>query len=132
MVRLVAALLVACRGAEPSLADGGAASAASSTPPSASSPATSASAGAHDFAGTYDSTEGRATITQKGFDVTIRYKTGHADCDAAGPTLTCTWHEGTDYGAARLSRVAGGKLVGTWGVGKSSTSGGEWVFVPTR
>jgi len=82
------------------------------------------------FSGKYDSTEGPATITQKGFDVKIDYQGGHADCTAEETSLVCEWREGQDYGLARLRRVGGGKLVGTWGVGKSETSGGEWTFVP--
>ena len=83
------------------------------------------------FAGTYHSTEGLATIDEQGARVTIAYPGGHADCTSAGKKLTCTWHEGEDYGAANLTQIQGRKLVGTWGVGKSATSGGTWEFVPT-
>jgi hypothetical protein len=94
------------------------------------SAAPSSSANVPAYAGKYDSTEGPATIKQSGFDVTITYESGHADCTAEESTLVCEWHEGQDYGLARLRRVGGGKLVGTWGTGKSETSGGEWSFVP--
>ena len=97
---------------------------------SASIAPSSSSSGTPSYAGKYDSTEGPATVTQSGFDVTIRYDAGHADCTAEETTLVCEWHEGQDYGLARLRRVGGGKLVGTWGTGKSETSGGEWTFVP--
>jgi hypothetical protein len=100
------------------------ASASASTAPSSSA------AGVPAYAGKYDSTEGPATITQDGFDVKIVYDGGHADCTAGEATLVCEWHEGQDYGLARLRRVGGGKLVGTWGAGKSETSGGEWTFIP--
>ena len=97
---------------------------------SASIAPSSSSSGTPSYAGKYDSTEGPATLTQSGFDVTIQYDAGHADCTAEETTLVCEWHEGQDYGLARLRRVGGGKLVGTWGTGKSETSGGEWTFVP--
>ena len=100
------------------------ASASASTAPSSSA------GGVPSYAGKYDSTEGPATLTQNGFDVKIAYEGGHADCTAGEATLVCEWHEGQDYGLARLRRVGGGKLVGTWGTGKSETSGGEWTFVP--
>ena len=84
------------------------------------------------FVGKYNSTEGLATITQEGVVVTIQYTGGHAECTPAGKTLVCTWHEGEDYGAAKLTQLAGRKLVGTWGVGKSDSSGGTWEFVPVK
>ena len=83
------------------------------------------------FTGTYHSTEGLATIDAQGTHVTIAYPGGRADCTPSGKTLACTWHEGEDYGEAKLTQIQGRKLVGTWGVGKSATSGGTWEFVPT-
>ena len=135
MSRLVFSLIVAsqiagCGRSEPTPSTRASGTASVSSTAQPVTPAASGSAGVVGFAGTYESTEGKATLTQSGFDVTIHYAAGHADCDVAGNTLTCTWHEGSDYGAARLTRVDGGKLLGTWGVGKSSTSGGEWTFVP--
>jgi hypothetical protein len=118
---------LACRREEP-------APVASTTPSSSSAsiaPSSSAS-GVPSYAGKYDSTEGPATLTQNGFDVTITYDGGRADCTAQETSLVCEWHEGQDYGLARLRRVGGGKLVGTWGTGKSETSGGEWSFVPVN
>jgi hypothetical protein len=116
---------LACRREEPAPV------ASTAIPSSSASIAPSSSAaGVPSYAGKYDSTEGPATLTQNGFDVTISYEGGHADCTANETSLVCEWHEGQDYGLARLKRVGGGKLVGTWGTGKSETSGGEWTFVP--
>jgi hypothetical protein len=117
---------VACKRDEPSPVSStvGIASSSASVAPSSSA------SGVPSYAGKYDSTEGPATIAQHDFDVTITYDGGHADCTAKETTLVCEWHEGQDYGLARLRRVGGGKLVGTWGTGKSETSGGEWTFVP--
>jgi hypothetical protein len=83
------------------------------------------------FAGSYQSTEGPATIEQLGDHVTIDYQDGHAHCLARGRTLHCTWHEKHDYGGATLTMDHEGKLHGTWGVGKSDKDGGDWHFLPS-
>jgi hypothetical protein len=95
-------------------------------------PEPTASSGPPVFRGTYHSTEGLATITEEGAIVSIHYPGGTAECTPAGKTLACTWHEGEDSGAAKLTQIEGRKLVGTWGVGKSATSGGTWEFIPAK
>lgn len=122
---------LACKGDDVSTADSAAAH-ATRPQPRAIDVGPDAPAGPVRFEGKYDSTEGPATLTQDGLKVTIHYKTGHADCTAAESTLLCTWHEGQNYGQAKIVRLEDGKIVGTWGVGASEKSGGEWSFVPVK
>ncbi len=82
------------------------------------------------FAGRYTGSVGPTTLTQKVNVVTLTYSVGRADCLTAGEVLVCTWREGTSTGRAKLTRLAEGHLVGTWGAGPSDNDGGEWRFVP--
>lgn len=82
------------------------------------------------FSGHYTSSVGPTTVTQQGDAVTLVYDAGRIDCVVHGETLACTWREGTATGRAKLTRLAVGHLVGTWGAGSSDSDGGEWRFVP--
>jgi hypothetical protein len=104
---------------------GGSAGAAASTPPPvASAPAEIA------FRGTYRSHWGDTVFTQAGKVVVARYPDGTLDCMAAGPTLDCSWKEGSGFGKARLTKEASGTLQGTWGNAADDHDGGKWTFVP--
>ena len=119
----VAAIASACRSAPDVVPSGD-----EQLPPAASALPDAGSG----FAGRYSSTEGPATISEAGAQVAITYARGFAKCTATGRALACTWHEGKNYGQASVTKRSDGKLVGTWGVGKSATDGGEWAFVPMR
>jgi hypothetical protein len=58
-------------------------------------------------------------------------KGGGLECKVVGEdTLDCDWDEPGLSGKAKLVKKEDGRLVGTWGHGKSATNGGPWVFKP--
>jgi hypothetical protein len=122
----LAALSVSgCRGAAKDAGDAGAVGSAPD-----SSIALTVDTGPTTFAGRYTGSVGPTTITQRENAVTMTYGAGRIDCLTAAESLVCTWREGTSTGRAKLTRVAEGHLVGTWGAGSSDNDGGEWRFIP--
>jgi len=94
------------------------------------SAASGAPAATVSFTGTYDSTWGKASFTQTGNHVDVRYAQGTMTCTASGNALDCDWNEGAGSGKAKLVKETGGAIRGTWGKGPSATNGGAWVFTP--
>jgi hypothetical protein len=96
-------------------------------------PAAAAGAGSTtttSFAGTYNSTWGKAVVTQAGNKVNVAYARGTMTCTAAGNALDCDWREGATSGRAKLVKETSGAIRGTWGNGASDSNGGAWVFTP--
>ena len=86
-----------------------------------------------DFRGTYTTNWGSAKCTQVKKNVNCLYagKGGGLECKVVDDdTLDCDWDEPGLSGRAKLTKKEDGRLVGTWGNGKSATNGGPWVFKP--
>jgi hypothetical protein len=93
--------------------------------------AAASSAATTSFAGNYNSTWGKAEVTQTGSQVNVKYARGTMTCTAAGNALDCDWDEGAGgTGKAKLVKETSGAIRGTWGKGTSATNGGAWVFTP--
>jgi hypothetical protein len=96
-------------------------------------PGTVAPCGCPDVNGTYGGTWGATTLRQEGAHVTGRYayQNGAIDGQLDGDTLHFTWTEDDSAGRGVFRVVPDGTLVGTWGMGDSETSGGDWVLTPS-
>jgi hypothetical protein len=81
--------------------------------------------------GPWSTNWGAATILEAHGKVHVHYKLGTMDCTRlpGGRTLTCTWTEDSQSGAAVFDVESPRVLRGTWGNGPSATDGGKWVFV---
>lgn len=87
------------------------------------------------FAGTYSGKWGPIYLEQSAATpnlVTGRYAKGTLFCLASGPTLACSWREGSAKGRSVYTRAESGNMTGTWGSGTSATSGGSWNLTQTR
>jgi hypothetical protein len=93
-------------------------------------PAAGAGGTTTSFAGTYNTTWGKAVVTQAGNKVDVTYARGTMTCTAAGNALDCDWREGATSGRAKLVKETSGTIRGTWGIGASAIDGGAWVFTP--
>lgn len=83
------------------------------------------------FTGNYNTTWGKAEVTQTGNRVNVKYARGTMTCTASGNALDCDWNEGVGgSGKAKLVKETSGAIRGTWGKGPSATDGGAWVFAP--
>jgi hypothetical protein len=92
-------------------------------------PATPSSGGATVFAGTYASAWGNVVFTQKAAEpsrVLGRYPKGSLVCTPQDQKLDCSWAESGAAGRARFTKGADGNMIGSWGNGGSSSSGGAW------
>jgi hypothetical protein len=83
--------------------------------------------------GTYDSNWGPVHLEQSGARIVGTYECcggGRIAGTLDGSVIFYEWHQSAESGRGRWRvRKNGASLVGTWGSGKSATSGGPWNLV---